>query len=56
MKLLARAPRSGEPVPAGLRQMRWIATGLLVLMAAIFLAARQFDHLHPAIGFVRSFA
>jgi len=60
MKLLARAPRSGEVIPAGLRRMRWIATGLLVLMAAIFLAARQFDpdfvRAHPVIGFIRSFA
>lgn len=36
--------------------MRLVATGLLVLMAAIFLAARQFDHLHPAIGYVRAFS
>ncbi|UZK67981.1 DUF445 domain-containing protein [Sphingomonas sp. M1-B02] len=36
--------------------MRLVATGLLVLMAAVFLAARQFDHLHPAIGYVRAFS
>lgn len=36
--------------------MRLVATGLLVLMAAIFLAARQFQHLHPAIGYVRAFS
>lgn len=36
--------------------MRLVATGLLVLMAAIFLAARQFGHLHPAIGYVRAFS
>ncbi|ATY32833.1 DUF445 domain-containing protein [Sphingomonas psychrotolerans] len=36
--------------------MRLVATGLLVLMAAIFLAARQFDHLHPAIGYIRAFS
>jgi len=60
MKLLARAPRSGEAIPAGLRRMRWIATGLLVLMAVIFLGTRQFDpdfvRAHPVIGFIRSFA
>jgi uncharacterized membrane-anchored protein YjiN (DUF445 family) len=56
MKLLARAPRTGETVPAGLRRMRWIATGLLILMAAIFLTARALDHVHPAVGFVRAFA
>nr|WP_176498465.1 DUF445 domain-containing protein [Sphingomonas sp. HMP6] len=36
--------------------MRWIAGGLLVLMAATFLLARAFDHRHPALGFVRAFA
>ena len=36
--------------------MRLVATGLLVMMAAVFLAARQFQHLHPAIGFVRAFS
>ena len=56
MKLLARAPRNGETIPPGLRRMRWIATGLLVLMAATFLTARALDHVHPAIGFVRAFA
>jgi uncharacterized membrane-anchored protein YjiN (DUF445 family) len=56
MKLLARAPRNGEPIPAGLRRMRWIATGMLVVMAATFLAARAIGPVHPAIGFVRAFA
>nr|WP_044334137.1 DUF445 domain-containing protein [Sphingomonas hengshuiensis] len=36
--------------------MRLVATGLLVAMAATFLAARHFAPLHPAIGFVRAFA
>ncbi len=36
--------------------MRLVATGLLVLMAAIFLAARALDGVHPAIGSVRAFA
>ncbi len=38
------------------RQMRFVATGLLVLMAAVFLTARQFDHLHPAIGYIVAFS
>lgn len=50
------APLSLEAVPPGLRRMRLVATGLLVLMAAIFLAARQFQQLHPTIGYVRAFA
>jgi uncharacterized membrane-anchored protein YjiN (DUF445 family) len=56
MKLLARVPGNGETIPAGLRRMRWIATGLLVLMAGIFLTARALDHVHPAVGFIRAFA
>lgn len=36
--------------------MRLVATGLLVAMAGLFLAARALDHLHPAIGYVRAFA
>ena len=36
--------------------MRWVATGLLVAMALVFIVARQLDDLHPAIGFVRAFA
>ncbi|MBN8810289.1 MULTISPECIES: DUF445 domain-containing protein [Sphingomonas] len=36
--------------------MRLVATGLLVAMAVLFLLTRAFDHLHPAIGYVRAFA
>jgi uncharacterized membrane-anchored protein YjiN (DUF445 family) len=36
--------------------MRLIATGMLLVMAAIFIAATRLDHLHPAWGFVRAFA
>lgn len=53
---MLRTPQSSEPVPAGLRRMRLVATGLLVAMAALFLLTRAFDHAHPAIGYVRAFA
>ncbi|MDF2381740.1 DUF445 domain-containing protein [Nostoc ellipsosporum NOK] len=53
---MLRTPLSSEPVPAGLRRMRLVATGLLVAMAALFLLTRAFDHAHPAIGYVRAFA
>ena len=53
---LTRPPRSFEGPPAGLVRMRWIAGGLLVVMAATFLVARAFDHQYPALGFVRAFA
>jgi uncharacterized membrane-anchored protein YjiN (DUF445 family) len=56
MNLFVRAPRVSEPVPEGLRRMRWLATGLLVAMALVYLAARALQPVHPAIGFVRAFA
>jgi uncharacterized membrane-anchored protein YjiN (DUF445 family) len=51
-----RPPRTSEAPPAGLVRMRWIAGGLLIVMAATFLVARQFDDRYPALGFVRAFA
>lgn len=33
-----------------------LATGLLLLMAAVFLTSRHYEDMHPAIGFVRAFA
>ena len=45
-----------NPAQGGVRGMRIIATGMLVVMAAIFLVASHYDHLHPAWGFVRAFA
>jgi hypothetical protein len=45
-----------NPAQGGVRGMRIIATGMLVVMAAIFLLASHYDHLHPAWGFVRAFA
>lgn len=44
------------PAQAGSAGMKRIATGLLLLMAAIYVASRTFGHLHPGIGFVRAFA
>jgi uncharacterized membrane-anchored protein YjiN (DUF445 family) len=36
--------------------MRWFATGLLVAMAALYLITRQFQQLHPVLGYVLAFA
>ena len=36
--------------------MRAAATGLLILMAGVYLAARINEPVHPAIGFIRAFA
>ena len=46
----------GVAIPARGSNIRVVATGLLIVMAAVFLAARYFDHVHPAVGFVRAFA
>src|SRR4030095_12259919 len=39
-----------------MRSMRLIATGLLVVMAALFVLATSLDEIHPAWGYVKSFA
>ena len=54
---LLRLPRPKDlltPHPA--QRMRLVATGMLVAMAALFIAARATVHLHPAIAFVQAFA
>jgi uncharacterized membrane-anchored protein YjiN (DUF445 family) len=48
--------RNNGASAAGVRQMRLIATGMLLAMAAIFIAATKLDDIHPAWGFVRAFA
>lgn len=40
----------------GGRDMKIIATGLLVLMAVIYFTSKSFEAVHPALGFVRAFA
>lgn len=54
---LARTPlkRAALPVDRA-RRMRVVATCLLVAMAVIYVATRQYEGLHPALGFVRAFA
>ncbi|WP_420138940.1 DUF445 domain-containing protein [Sphingomonas sp.] len=44
------------PTHSGVRNMRIIATGLLVAMAALFFIAGTLRPLHPAWGYVRAFA
>ncbi len=43
------------PVDRG-RRMRITATAMLVAMAAVFLTARQFEGLHPGVGYLIAFA
>ena len=51
---LAYAPIGANA--AGLRGMKLRATGLLVVMAAVFLVARAFEATHLSIGFIKAFA
>jgi len=45
-----------NPAQPGARGMKRAATGLLVVMALIFIAARQFEPAYPALGYVKAFA
>jgi uncharacterized membrane-anchored protein YjiN (DUF445 family) len=45
-----------NPAQRGAAGMRVVATGLLLLMAAIYAAARAMEPRHPAWGYVRAFA
>ena len=56
MKPLALPRRNDPSALAALTRMRRIATGLLLVMAAIYVLARTQEHMHPAWGFVRAFA
>src|SRR5688572_11472885 len=48
--MASEAPRHG------IREMRIIATGMLVAMAAVFVVANAYDEAWPALGFVKAFA
>ncbi len=44
------------PTVADARQMKMIATGMLVVMAGVYVAMRIIGPVHPMIGFVKAFA
>ena len=46
----------GVAVPTGGLNIRVVATGMLVVMAIVFVSAKYFQDVHPAVGFVRAFA
>ncbi len=52
----SKAILSNAMLNNGGRDIKRIATGMLVVMAAIFITARLNEHIHPAIGFIRAFA
>jgi uncharacterized membrane-anchored protein YjiN (DUF445 family) len=45
-----------NPVQPGAQGMKIAATGLLVVMAIVFFAARAFEARYPALGYVKAFA
>jgi uncharacterized membrane-anchored protein YjiN (DUF445 family) len=45
-----------NPAQPGAQGMKVVATGLLVVMAAIFLAARALEPRYPALSYVKAFA
>jgi uncharacterized membrane-anchored protein YjiN (DUF445 family) len=51
-----RAAERGGPPPDKARRMRIAATGMLVLMAAVFALSTSLYDVHPAWGYVQAFA
>lgn len=45
-----------NPVQPGTQGMKVVATGLLVVMAALFFASRAMEHQQPWLGYLKSFA
>ena len=45
-----------NPAQPGAQGMKVVATGLLVVMAGVFLASRAFEHRYPGLGYLKSFA
>ena len=45
-----------NPAQPGAQGMKVAATGLLVVMAIVFFAARAFEARYPGLGYVKSFA
>ena len=45
-----------NPAQPGAQGMKVVATGLLVVMAAVFFATRAFEQQYPALSYVKAFA
>src|SRR5919107_1110642 len=57
MRAMANGPLSRfNPVQPGAQGMKAAATGLLVVMAAVFVAARAFEAAYPWLSYVKAFA
>lgn len=53
---LNRSRPMGVVVPTGGLNIRFVATGMLLVMAAVFVAAKNWQDVHPVVGFIRAFA
>lgn len=53
---LASSRPIGVAIAARPSNIRILATGMLVVMAIVFVGAKTYQDVHPAIGFVRAFA
>src|SRR5690242_16160884 len=57
MRMMANSALSRfNPAQPGTQGMKVVATGLLVLMAGVFLAARALEHRYLGLGYVKAFA
>jgi uncharacterized membrane-anchored protein YjiN (DUF445 family) len=57
MKAMTNGPLSRfNPAQPGAQGMKAVATGLLLVMAAVFAWARALEHQYPALSYVKSFA
>ena len=45
-----------NPAQPGAQGMKVVATGLLVVMAAVFLVTRTFEHQLPSLGYIKAFS
>ena len=45
-----------NPAQPGAQGMKVVATGLLVVMAGVFIAARALEHHYPGLGYLKAFA
>ena len=45
-----------NPAQPGAQGMKVVATGLLVVMAAVFFATRALEHRYPAVAYIKAFA
>jgi uncharacterized membrane-anchored protein YjiN (DUF445 family) len=53
---LASSRPMGVAIAAKSSNIRIVATGMLVVMAIVFVSAKTYQDVHPAIGFLRAFA